>query len=86
MLYEALTDKTPYTGSNVKETFEQILHNTPAPPRQLVRSIPAKLEAIVLKAIARDPDARFATAGELAAALRGFLKPPRRKAFWKSKG
>ena len=42
-------------------------------PRRIVRSIPAALEAICLKAMARNPDDRYGTAGELAAALRDFL-------------
>ena len=49
-----------------------------------MRSIPAALEAICLKAIAKDRAVRYATAGDLAAALRTFLAPARRRGFWKS--
>jgi hypothetical protein len=35
--------------------------------------------------MARDRNLRYATAGELAAALRGFLAPAERKGFWKAK-
>lgn len=51
-------------------------------PRRIEPSIPAKLEAICMKAIAKDPATRHGTARELAEALREFLKPGR-KAFWK---
>ena len=50
------------------------MHEPPAPPRQLDRRIPRDLETIVLKALAKDPKDRFATADELAAELRRFLE------------
>src|SRR5262249_52025362 len=44
-----------------------------APPRKLDRSIPADLETVVVKALAREPDERYATASELAEDLRRWL-------------
>jgi Ca-activated chloride channel family protein len=82
-LYELLTGKPPFEGTKIREVFQNVLHHEPAPPRRLVRSIPAELEAICLKAMARNPDDRYPTAAELAAALRQFLKPKARKGFWK---
>ncbi len=63
--------------------FQKVLDHKPTPPRRLVRSIPAELEAICLKAMAKNPDDRYPTAAELAGALRQFLKPRARKGFWK---
>ena len=83
VLYQSLTGETPFSGG-VSEIFPRILNKKPKPPRGLVKSIPAALEAICLKAIAKDPAERYNTAGELAAALRGFLAQGRRKSFWKS--
>ena len=83
VLYQILTGKTPFSGT-VSEILRKVLNEKPKPPRRLVRSIPAALEAICVKAIAKDAAKRYATAGELAAALRGFLTPARRKGFWKS--
>jgi serine/threonine protein kinase len=83
VLYELLTGLLPFKGGTIEETFQQVLHHEPPRLRRLVRSIPAELEAICLKAMARNPDDRFATAAELAAALRDFLKPRPRKGFWK---
>ena len=45
----------------------------PAPPRMLDPTIPRDLETIILKAIAREPGHRYATAGALADDLRCFL-------------
>jgi Ca-activated chloride channel family protein len=82
LLYELLTGQPPFRGEGT-EVCARILNESPIPPRRVVRSIPAGLESICMKAIAKDPAARYATAGELAAALRGFLAPARRKSFWK---
>ena len=82
LLYELLTGQPLFRGGGI-ELISQIMKETPKSPRRLVRSIPAALETICLKAIARDTAARYASAGELAAALRGFLAPARRKGFWK---
>jgi Ca-activated chloride channel family protein len=82
ILYQLLTGLSPFPESHATDTERAILQGTAPPPRRIVPSIPAELEAICLKAMAKDPAARYATAGDLAAALRGFLKP-RRKAFWR---
>ena len=83
LLYEILTGQRPYNGKPAIELIRMTLTQTPTPPRRVVRSIPAVLEAICLKAMAKDPDDRYATADELAAALRDFLKPRRSRGFWK---
>ena len=83
VLYELLTGKCPFEGRTIQEMFQRVLDHKPVPPRRLVRSIPAELEAVCLKAMARNPDDRYPTAAELAAALRDFLKPRPRKSFWK---
>jgi hypothetical protein len=83
VLYEALTNQKPFSGSGVMQVLNQVLNVAPKPPRKLVRSIPAALEAICLKAMARKPDERYATAADLAAALRAFREPARRRGFWK---
>jgi serine/threonine protein kinase len=80
ILYELLTGQRAFAGGN--EVIEKILAGALIPPRKLSKAIPARLEAICLKALAKDPATRYATAGELAAALREYLNP-RRKPFWK---
>jgi eukaryotic-like serine/threonine-protein kinase len=83
ILYEVLTGKRPFEGRTIQEVFQKVLDHKPTPPRQLVRKIPAEMEAICLKAMARNPEDRYATAAELAEALRQFRKPKARKGFWK---
>ena len=53
--------------------IHQIAEQDPAPPRQLNRAIPADLETIVLKAMAKEPAQRYATAQEMADDLKRFL-------------
>jgi serine/threonine-protein kinase len=83
ILYEILSGRGPFQGRSLEDLIAKISGSNPTPPRQFFRSIPAELEAICLKAMARNPDDRYATAAELATALRQFLNPKARKGFWK---
>jgi Ca-activated chloride channel homolog len=83
ILYEMLAGRGPFDNSSGGGALSAwILRGSVTPPRQIHRSIPVQLEAICLKAMAKDPAARYATASEFAASLRDFLKP-RRRAFWR---
>ncbi len=83
ILYEMLTGQRPFSKDHgALPLAAEILGAAPTPPRKINRSIPAALEAICLKAMAKDPAGRYATAGELAATLREFLTPRKRR-FWK---
>jgi WD40 repeat protein len=73
-LYELLTLEPAYGGRNREEVLRQIAFEEPRPPRSLNRSIPGELETIVLKAIAKNPEERYATAQELADDLKRFLE------------
>jgi Ca-activated chloride channel family protein len=85
VLYQILTGQLPFSGDRIVELLRKIVDEEPKRPRQILRSIPAALEVICLKAIAKDRADRYGTAGELAAALRGFLAPARRNWFWRAK-
>jgi serine/threonine protein kinase len=72
-LYEALTLEPAYAGSDRDDLLRQIATCPPRPPRRLRPSIPLALETIVLKAIAREPERRYASAQDLADDLNRFL-------------
>lgn len=72
-LYELLTLRPPFEGQTAAELVEQIRDRDPAPPRQFDRRIPRDLETIVLKALAKRPADRYASALELAEDLERFL-------------
>jgi serine/threonine protein kinase len=73
-LYEALTLEPAYPGVDREELLRQIADGNPRPPRRLNRAIPVDLETVVLKAMAREPRDRYATAEELADDLKRFLE------------
>ncbi len=69
VLYEIFTTAAPYRGGTVIETIAQHLHESPVPPRERWPEIPADLETILLRCLAKDPAERFADAGTLVRAL-----------------
>jgi WD40 repeat protein/serine/threonine protein kinase len=73
-LYELLTLQPAFDGRDREELLQQIAFDEPRPPRRLNPPIPAELETIVLKAIGKNPEERYATAQELADDLRRFLE------------
>src|SRR5262249_3870294 len=73
-LYEVLTLHPAFTADNHAQLLEKVLQHAPPSPRSLDPSIPRDLETVILKAMARDPAARYATAQELADDLRRFLE------------
>jgi tRNA A-37 threonylcarbamoyl transferase component Bud32 len=72
ILYRLLTGELPFRG-NQRMLLNQVLHDEPKPPRSLNDKIPRDAETICLKAVAKEPSQRYATAGELATDLRRFL-------------
>jgi serine/threonine-protein kinase len=71
-LYELLTGHCPFDGDSLPALVLAISHDAPTPLRNYRPEIPAELEAIVLKCLAKPVDDRFRTAGDLAAALAPF--------------
>ena len=73
-LYELLTLRPAFAGSDRQELLRQIAFEEPMPPRRLERGVPAELETIVLKAMEKNPADRYGTAQELADDLERFLE------------
>lgn len=73
LLYEMLTGERPFRG-NRRMLLLQVMQDEPRPPRQLHDKAPRDLETICLKAMAKSPSRRYATAGELAGDLRRYLR------------
>jgi serine/threonine protein kinase/Flp pilus assembly protein TadD len=72
-LYELLTLRPAIGGQDRREILSRIADEEPVSPRKLNRAIPADLETVVLKAIHKEPQGRYATARELADDLRRVL-------------
>jgi eukaryotic-like serine/threonine-protein kinase len=73
-LYELLTLEPAFNGSDREELLRQIAFEEPQMPQKRNKAIPHELETIVLKAIQKSPEARYASAQELADDLRRFLE------------
>ncbi len=69
MLYHALTGRAPFAGASLAETLRQVAENEPPSPRLLNPDIPADLETITLKCLAKEPARRYAGAADLAEEL-----------------
>jgi WD40 repeat protein/serine/threonine protein kinase len=72
-LYELLTLRPAHEAATRARLIEKVLHEPPAPPRKLDPTVPRDLETVVLKAIAKEPGERYATARALAEDLQNFL-------------
>jgi tetratricopeptide (TPR) repeat protein len=73
-LYELLTGRPAVAGADRAEVLRNLVFEEPAAPRSVDRGIPADLETVVLKTLAKEPADRYATAKELADDLRRFLE------------
>jgi len=73
VLYEMLSGKVPFEGDSPWAVMRQQIEALPRPLSGLRRDLPARVEAIVAKALAKDPAARYQTPGEMSAALRGLV-------------
>lgn len=73
-LYELLTLEPAFDGTDRAQLLKQIADEEPLSPRKIDRRIPAELETITLKAIAKVPEERYQTAQQLADDLRAFVE------------
>jgi serine/threonine-protein kinase len=73
VLYQLLTGHTPFSGDTLAVITKQ-LHEPPPPLRTSTPDLPAPLEAVVLRALSKNPEQRFRTGAEFAAAIRHALQ------------
>jgi serine/threonine protein kinase len=73
-LYELVTMVPLVPGTSRPEILQRLLHEDPKAPRAIDRNCPVELETIILKAVAKHPAERYATAEAFAADLRRFLE------------
>ena len=86
VLYEMLVGKPPFTSANAAVLLRDHVVRPPVPPSHLRPSLPKEVDAIVLKALAKDPALRYQRATELSEALASTVRAqatatPARHAF-----
>jgi serine/threonine protein kinase len=69
ILYEGATGAPPFTATNLFDLLKLHVEASPAPPSARRADMPLALEAVILRALAKDPADRFASAAEMKDAL-----------------
>ena len=76
ILYELLTGKVPFSSDTTPlAIIHKHLTETPPEPRHLRPGLPVEVEQVILKALAKDPQQRYQSAGEMVRALEKALPP-----------
>jgi DNA-binding beta-propeller fold protein YncE len=69
VMYEMVTNRPPFTGGDAVSIAFKHVHSAPQPPRELREDLPRDWEALILKALAKNPADRFQTASAMQEAL-----------------
>ncbi|MBI5879240.1 MAG: serine/threonine protein kinase [Chloroflexi bacterium] len=69
VLYELLTGRAPFRSDTPLALLHQQVYEAPEPPRRVNPRIPRKLEKVLMRAMSKDREGRYASAAEFAAAL-----------------
>ena len=77
VLYELLTKRKPFLGDNLTSISYKIVHEEFPQPQTYDASIPAEFNAILQRALAKDPAARFQSGKDFARGARGVPHAPR---------
>ncbi|HEY7358341.1 MAG TPA: protein kinase, partial [Ktedonobacterales bacterium] len=76
ILFQMLTGRMPFAGATPVVLMMMQAQQPPPPPRSINPDIPPAVEAVILKALAKESGERFQTAAELLAALRAAIAGP----------
>lgn len=75
VLYEMLTGRRPFEAQDPLAAAYQHVHEAPDPPSSVEPSVPLALEVVTLRAMEKEPDARYQSVGDMASALDGRTAP-----------
>src|ERR1700726_3857989 len=65
MLYEMITGEKPFPGQNITTVIYKIVNEEPIPPKQVNPSVHPGISAVVMRALAKDPDTRYQSCREM---------------------
>jgi len=83
VLYEAVTGRRPFLSDSLYELLQMHAQKAPQPPSTLRPGLPPSLEAVILRALAKRPEERFASADEMRNALSSTLEHIRSADEWR---
>lgn len=69
ILYQMLCDRQPFAANNVFDIMTMQMHDMPQPPSEVVPTLPKELDRVIERAMAKERDERYQSAGEFAMAL-----------------
>jgi len=72
LLYEMVTGEKPFPGQNITTVIYKIVNEEPVPPRQIDPSIHPGISGVVMKALAKEPEARYQSCREMLEDLRNY--------------
>ena len=72
LLYEMVTGEKPFPGQNITTVIYKIVNEEPVPPRQIDPSIHPGISAVVMKALAKEPEARYQSCREMLEDMRNY--------------
>ncbi|HVL50830.1 MAG TPA: protein kinase, partial [Actinomycetota bacterium] len=75
LLYQMLTGKLPLKGDTYVEMVNKLNTQAPPKPSEANPEVPTKLDAVVMRALAKDPEERYQSGGEMAADLAASMQP-----------
>ena len=73
ILYQMLTGELPFIGENPTTILYKIVHETPTRPHEKKRTLPPQIDQVLLRALEKKPESRYARCVDLAAAVREAL-------------
>ena len=73
LLFMILCDRTPFTASSASSLIRQVRDSQPPLPQEINPKVPAGLQAICLKALEREPELRYQSAGEMLADVERYI-------------
>lgn len=74
MVYDLLTGRTPFQGTGTEVMYQHLM-TQPAPPRTFNPQLPPAVDAVILRALAKDPSQRFPSVSDFARVLQDVLLP-----------
>jgi serine/threonine-protein kinase len=72
LLYEMVTGEKPFPGQNITTVIYKIVNEEPAPPKQVNPTVHPGISAVVMRALAKDPDTRYQSCREMLEDLRNY--------------